>query len=145
MTQPIGGRSSPTARAWASSLRVDLPNNDVYLREEEDGYEYEDEDEEEYDSQGEGAPLELDDGLMNSQRLNSKEDFEQAQLCFTYIKSIFDDLEDAKAFETMRSYSERSKYLVTTQAKIIAMTCTHAALKRHEFIKQGFEFDTVRV
>eukprot|EP00949_MAST-11_sp_MAST-11-sp1_P000377 g377.t1 len=83
VTQPIGGRSSPTARAWASSLRVDLPNNDVYLREEEDGYEYgyenedEDEDEEEYDSQGEGATLELDNGVINSQRLNSKEDFEQ--------------------------------------------------------------------
>jgi intron-binding protein aquarius len=32
---------------------------------------------------------------------------------------------------------------VTTQAKIIAMTCTHAALKRHDFVSQGFEFDSL--
>ena len=38
---------------------------------------------------------------------------------------------------------ERAKYLVTTQAKIIAMTCTHAALKRHDFVSQGFEFDSL--
>ena len=38
---------------------------------------------------------------------------------------------------------ERAKYLVTTQAKIIAMTCTHAALKRHDFVSQGFAFDSL--
>jgi len=43
----------------------------------------------------------------------------------------------------LRSYAERSNYLVSTQAKIIAMTCTHAALKRHDFIKLKFEFDSL--
>ena len=38
---------------------------------------------------------------------------------------------------------ERANSLVTTQAKIIAMTCTHAALKRHDFVSQGFEFDSL--
>jgi intron-binding protein aquarius len=52
-------------------------------------------------------------------------------------------LQELRAFEVLRSYTERSNYLVSTQAKIIAMTCTHAALKRHDFIKLKFEFDSL--
>ena len=80
----------PLQRVHGLLPGVGLPNNDVYLREEEDGYEYgyenedEDEDEEEYDSQGEGATLELDNGVINSQRLNSKEDFEYKRLQHSY-------------------------------------------------------------
>ena len=34
-------------------------------------------------------------------------------------------------------------YLMTKQAKIVAMTCTHAALKRREFLELGFKFDNL--
>lgn len=34
-------------------------------------------------------------------------------------------------------------YLMTKQAKIVAMTCTHAALKRREFLDLGFKFDNL--
>jgi hypothetical protein len=38
----------------------------------------------------------------------------------------------ASAFELVRSGFDRGTYLLTKEAKIIAMTCTHAALKRRE-------------
>ena len=36
------------------------------------------------------------------------------------------------AFELVRSGYDRGNFLLTKEAKIIAMTCTHAALKRRE-------------
>ena len=38
---------------------------------------------------------------------------------------------------------DRGNYLLTRQAKIIAMTCTHAALKRHDFVRLGFQYDNL--
>ncbi|KOB66412.1 Intron-binding protein aquarius, partial [Operophtera brumata] len=46
-----------------------------------------------------------------------------------YIVHIFEELEEFRAFELLRSGLDRSKYLLVKEAKIIAMTCTHAALK----------------
>ena len=66
-----------------------------------------------------------------------------AEGCFRHLQYIFTFLDECRAFEILRTYQERAKYLVTTQAKIIAMTCTHAALKRHDFVAQGFEFDSL--
>lgn len=36
-----------------------------------------------------------------------------------------------RAFELLKNTVDRGNYLVTRQCKIIAMTCTHAALKVH--------------
>lgn len=44
-----------------------------------------------------------------------------------------------RAFELLRSGLDRSKYLLVKEAKIIAMTCTHAALKRHDLVELGFK------
>lgn len=46
-----------------------------------------------------------------------------------------------RAFELLRSGLDRSKYLLVKEAKIIAMTCTHAALKRHDLVELGFKVD----
>ena len=35
-----------------------------------------------------------------------------------------------RAFELLRNTAERSNYLLTKQARIVAMTCTHAAMRR---------------
>jgi intron-binding protein aquarius len=66
-----------------------------------------------------------------------------AEGCFRHLQYMFTFLDECRAFEILRTYQERSKYLVTTQAKIIAMTCTFAALKRHDLVAQGFEFDSL--
>jgi len=56
---------------------------------------------------------------------------------------MFTELEECRAFELLKGQADRSNYLMTKQAKIVAMTCTHAALKRHDFVKLGFKYDNL--
>ncbi|XP_060536471.1 RNA helicase aquarius isoform X2 [Cylas formicarius] len=70
-------------------------------------------------------------------------DMEVAESCFSYIDHIFKELEEFRAFELLRSGLDRSKYLLVKEAKIIAMTCTHAALKRKELVEIGFKYDNI--
>ncbi|GAB1286698.1 RNA helicase aquarius [Apodemus speciosus] len=102
-----------------------------------------------------------------------EEDMEIAEGCFRHIKKIFTQLEETpirrarvpggvtqvpglcqyqgsfcsflefRASELLRSGLDRSKYLLVKEAKIIAMTCTHAALKRHDLVKLGFKYDNI--
>uniref|UniRef100_A0A8C1TIK3 RNA helicase aquarius n=1 Tax=Cyprinus carpio TaxID=7962 RepID=A0A8C1TIK3_CYPCA len=51
--------------------------------------------------------------------------------------------QEFRAFELLRSGLDRSKYLLVKEAKIIAMTCTHAALKRHDLVELGFKYDNI--
>ena len=71
------------------------------------------------------------------------EDWETAEGCFRYIRNIFTQLEEFRAFELLRSGLDRSRYLLVKSAKIIAMTCTHAALKRQDLTELGFEYDNI--
>jgi len=52
-------------------------------------------------------------------------------------------VQECRAFELLRGQADRVNYLGTKHAKIVAMTCTHAALKRREFLKLGFRYDTL--
>lgn len=72
-----------------------------------------------------------------------EEDLEIADSCFRFIEHIFNELEEFRAFELLRSGLDRSKYLLVKEAKIIAMTCTHAALKRKELVDMGFKYDNI--
>ncbi|KAJ1985419.1 hypothetical protein H4R34_000073 [Dimargaris verticillata] len=63
--------------------------------------------------------------------------------CFRHIHRIFTELEELRAFELLRTNHDRSNYLLTKEAKIVAMTCTHAALKRRELVAMGFKYDTM--
>ncbi|XP_061468788.1 RNA helicase aquarius [Rhineura floridana] len=55
----------------------------------------------------------------------------------------FSSFIEFRAFELLRSGLDRSKYLLVKEAKIIAMTCTHAALKRHDLVELGFKYDNI--
>ena len=57
--------------------------------------------------------------------------------CMRYIRNIFTELEECRAFELLKDIGSRSNYLLTKQAKVIAMTCTHAAMKRRDFMRLG--------
>lgn len=70
-------------------------------------------------------------------------DVEIALSCYRYIEHIFNELDEFRAFELLRSGLDRSKYLLVKEAKIIAMTCTHAALKRKELVDMGFKYDNI--
>lgn len=74
---------------------------------------------------------------------NFSEDWEIAEGCFRYIRNIFTQLEEFRAFELLRSGLDRSQYLLVKSAKIIAMTCTHAALKRQDLVALNFKYDNI--
>nr|KYP45791.1 Intron-binding protein aquarius [Cajanus cajan] len=63
--------------------------------------------------------------------------------CFRHLKTMFQELEECRAFELLKSTADRANYLMTKQAKIVAMTCTHAALKRKDFLQLGFKYDNL--
>jgi len=69
--------------------------------------------------------------------------FECAMSCWRYISDIFTQLDEFWAFELLRSGLDRTRYLCVKEAKIIAMTCTHAALKRQELVDLGFKYDNI--
>lgn len=62
---------------------------------------------------------------------------------FEEIRAIFDELADCRAFEIMRSARHRTNYLATQQARIVALTTTHAAIRRADLVELGFQFDTL--
>ncbi|KAG2449906.1 hypothetical protein HYH02_000012 [Chlamydomonas schloesseri] len=68
---------------------------------------------------------------------------ERARGCFRHLKTLFQELEECRAFEMLKGQADRVNYLSTKQAKIVAMTCTHAALKRREFLQLAFKYDNL--
>ena len=62
---------------------------------------------------------------------------------WTHLSELFEEVRDCRAFELLRTSTDRGNYLLTKQARIIAMTCTHAALKRKDFLKHNFKYDTL--
>lgn len=76
---------------------------------------------------------------------DEQSDIERAHHYWQIVSNIFKELEECRAFEILRNNRERGNYLVSKQAKIIAMTCTHAALKRKDLLDTGFEYDNVLI
>ncbi|TKY69055.1 Intron-binding protein aquarius [Spatholobus suberectus] len=72
-----------------------------------------------------------------------EKDMRAAMGCFRHLKTMFQELEECRAFELLKSTADRANYLMTKQAKIVAMTCTHAALKRKDFLQFGFKYDNL--
>lgn len=66
-----------------------------------------------------------------------------AQGCNRHISKIFSELEDIVPFEILRRERDRTNYLLTNEARIIAMTTTHAAMRRGEIASLGFRYDNV--
>lgn len=72
-----------------------------------------------------------------------EEAFEKSKVCFNFLREIFLQLQECRPLELLRKQYDRGNYLVTKQARIIAMTCTHASLKRNELVNIGFKFDNI--
>ncbi|KAI7824501.1 P-loop containing nucleoside triphosphate hydrolase protein [Kickxella alabastrina] len=66
-----------------------------------------------------------------------------AEAGFGRIQRIFDELRDIQPFELLSTPQQRTDYLLTNQARIIAMTCTHAALRRTTLASLRIRIDTV--
>lgn len=63
--------------------------------------------------------------------------------CFHCLRDIFTELKEYRAFELVRSSRPRCEYMLASEARIVAMTCTHAAIARQRLIESGFYFDTL--
>lgn len=48
-----------------------------------------------------------------------------------------------RPFEFLRLSSERAEYLIRHQSKVVAMTCTHAAINFETLWEQGFNYDSL--
>ncbi|PHH84047.1 hypothetical protein CDD83_2585 [Cordyceps sp. RAO-2017] len=66
-----------------------------------------------------------------------------AQGCYRHISRIFSELADILPFEILRRERDRANYLLTSEARIVAMTTTHAAIRRGEISALGFRYDNV--
>ena len=67
----------------------------------------------------------------------------KANGCFRHLVEMFTELEECRFLELLKMPKDRAEYLLTKQAKIVAMTCTYAALKRSDFLDLNFKYDTV--
>jgi len=70
-------------------------------------------------------------------------DLEVAQGCYRYFENMFSEIEECRAFELLRNSRDRGNYLITTHARIIAMTCTHASLTRQNLLSVNFKYDNL--
>lgn len=63
--------------------------------------------------------------------------------CWHHISKIFSELKDVQPFEILKKEKDKANYLLTNEARIIAMTSTHAAMRRGEIANLGFHYDNV--
>lgn len=70
-------------------------------------------------------------------------DMRACQGCFRHLQAMFTELEECRAFELLKTTADRSNYLLCKQAKVVAMTCTHAALKRRDFLALALKYDNL--
>ena len=77
--------------------------------------------------------------------LNASKDtiLDIAKGCQRHIDKIFTELEDIRPFEILRNPKDKTNYLMVKEARIIAMTSTHAAMRREEITNLGFQYDNV--
>ncbi|KAF7681106.1 dead helicases superfamily protein [Alternaria burnsii] len=77
------------------------------------------------------------------QAADREEILEIAQGCYRHIEKVFAELEDIRPFEILRNPRDKANYLLIKEARIIAMTSTHAAMRRQEIANLGFHYDNV--
>ncbi|KAJ5309076.1 hypothetical protein N7508_004455 [Penicillium antarcticum] len=63
--------------------------------------------------------------------------------CQRHIARIFSELEDIRPFEILRQPRDKANYLLIKEARVVAMTSTHAAMRRQEIADLGFHYDNV--
>jgi intron-binding protein aquarius len=63
--------------------------------------------------------------------------------CHTHISTMFKELEDIRPFELLRTTRDRSNYLLTMEARIIALTTTYAAIQHRDILALNFHYDNI--
>ena len=76
----------------------------------------------------------------------SQSEEQRQQTCEETLRSVrelFAELKEYRPFELLRSARHRCDYMMGSEARIVAMTCTHAAIARQRLVDSGFHFDTL--
>ena len=68
---------------------------------------------------------------------------EIARGCQRHIAKIFTELATVRPFEILRHSRDQQNHLLVKEARVIAMTSTHAAMRRSEVADLGFHYDTL--
>lgn len=84
-------------------------------------------------------PFKVYFGIENGEKIT----LGQAKALIADLKKLFSELQEYRPLELLRSQRQRSDYLIMKQARVVAMTCTHAAIARSHLIDIGFEYDNV--
>ena len=63
--------------------------------------------------------------------------------CQYHLDKIFLELESIRPFEILRHQRDRANHLLVSEARVVAMTSTHAAMRRAEIADLGFHYDTL--
>ena len=66
-----------------------------------------------------------------------------AKGCERHTTKIFSELESIRPFEILRHGRDRDNHLLINEARIIAMTSTHASIRQSEIAELGFHYDTL--
>eukprot|EP00919_Chromeraceae_sp_WS-2016_P007084 GHVR01016613.1.p1 GENE.GHVR01016613.1~~GHVR01016613.1.p1 ORF type:complete len:566 (+),score=185.57 GHVR01016613.1:191-1699(+) len=71
------------------------------------------------------------------------EDMRVGEGCLSFLIKSFEEIEECRAFELLTNQRERAEFLLTNMAKVVAMTCTHAALQRGNLVNMKFRYDSL--
>ena len=77
--------------------------------------------------------------------LSEAEQAERARGCAASLRELFAELKEYRAFELLRTNRHRTEFVLAQEARVVAMTCTHAALMRQQLAASGLKVDTVIV
>lgn len=66
-----------------------------------------------------------------------------ARGCESHITKLFTELSAIRPFELLRHSRDQQNHLLVSEARIIAMTSTHAAMRREEIAELGFHYSTL--
>ncbi|GAX25325.1 intron-binding protein aquarius [Fistulifera solaris] len=75
--------------------------------------------------------------------LESKISLDEARKLIDKVKGLFESTSLYRPFELLTSQRQRADYMLIKQARVVAMTCTHAAIARSHLIELGFEYDSL--
>jgi intron-binding protein aquarius len=66
-----------------------------------------------------------------------------AEACIRHLATLADELAGFRAFELLRTQRARTDFMLVKQARIVAMTCTHASIMRQRFVALDFKYDSL--
>ncbi|KAK9462172.1 P-loop containing nucleoside triphosphate hydrolase protein [Lipomyces oligophaga] len=81
--------------------------------------------------------------LFNENSHSLEEAVEIADGCFRHIKKLFHEIEEIRPFELLSSSESVYDYLLTREARIIAMTSTYAGVMQQKISNSSFRYNNL--